>query len=90
MSELCAFCLISQLKEACDGDLNKVEQVVKLGGFVASSKSFHDQPKVINGASDIMVNLFGDRGKHSRFAIGVSYLPRNAPVEVEGIFEINC
>ena len=89
MSEICAFCLISQLKEACDNDLNKVNKVVKLGGFVASLKSFSDQPKVINGASDIMVRVFGDKGKHSRFAVGVASLPKNAPVEVEGIFEIN-
>ena len=88
MAELCALALISQLKEACNGDLNKVKKVVKLGGFVASSKDFSDQPKVINGASDMMVKIFGDQGKHSRFAVGVASLPRNVPVEVEGIFEI--
>ena len=88
MAELCALALISQLKEACNGNLDNVKKVVKLGGFVASSKDFGDQPKVINGASDMMVKIFGDQGKHSRFAIGVSSLPRNAPVEVEGIFEI--
>ena len=88
MAELCALALISQLKEACNGNLDKVKKVVKLGGFVASSKDFGDQPKVINGASDMMVKIFGDQGKHSRFAIGVASLPRNAPVEVEGIFEI--
>ena len=88
MAELCAFSLISQLKEACNNDLDKVTKVIKLGGFVASSKNFGDQPKVINGASDIMVNIFGNKGKHSRFAVGVASLPRNAPVEIEGIFEI--
>tara|TARA_B100000965_G_C19514406_1_gene723468 strand:+ start:618 stop:1085 length:468 start_codon:yes stop_codon:yes gene_type:complete len=88
MAELCALALISQLKEACNGNLDNVKKVVKLGGFVASSKDFGDQPKVINGASDMMVKIFGDQGKHSRFAIGVASLPRNAPVEVEGIFEI--
>ena len=88
MAELCALALISQLKEACNGDLDKVKKVVKLGGFVASSKDFGDQPKVINGASDMMVKIFGDQGKHSRFAVGVASLPRNVPVEVEGIFEI--
>ena len=88
MAELCALALVSQLKEACNGNLDKVKKVIKLGGFVASSKDFTDQPKVINGASDIMVKIFGDQGKHSRFAIGVASLPRNAPVEVEGIFEI--
>ena len=88
MAELCALALISQLKQACNNDLNKVVKVVKLGGFVASSKGFGDQPKIINGASDLMVKVFGEKGKHSRFAVGVSSLPRNVPVEVEGIFEI--
>ena len=88
MSKLCALSLLSQLKVACNGDLNKVKRVVKLGGFVASSPKFTDQPKVINGASDIMVKVFGENGKHSRFAVGVSSLPLNAPVEIEGIFEI--
>ncbi len=88
MAELCALALLSQLKDACDGDLNKVLKVVKLGGFVASSRNFSNQPEIINGASDLMVKIFGDKGKHSRFAIGVSSLPRNAPVEIEGIFKI--
>ena len=88
MAELCALALLSQLKQACSNDLNRVTKVVKLGGFVASSKNFGDQPKIINGASDIMVKVFGEKGKHSRFAVGVSSLPRNVPVEVEGVFEI--
>ena len=88
MAEICALNILSHLKEACKGDLDNVVKVVKLGGFVASSKNFFDQPTVINGASDLMVNIFGDKGKHSRFAVGVSSLPRNTPVEVEGIFEI--
>ena len=76
------------MNSACDGDLNKVARVVKLGGFVSSSPSFTSQPTIINGASDIMVKVFGDQGKHSRFAVGVSSLPLNAPVEIEGIFEL--
>ena len=88
MAKLCALALISQLKSACDGDLNKVSRVVKLGGFVASSSHFTSQPTIINGASDIMVKIFGDKGKHSRFAVGVASLPLNAPVEIEGIFEL--
>ena len=88
MAKLCALALISQLKSACHGDLDKVSRVVKLGGFVASSSSFTAQPTIINGASDIMVKVFGDQGKHSRFAVGVSSLPLNAPVEIEGIFEL--
>lgn len=88
MSKLCALSLLSQLKVACDGNLNRIKRVVKLGGFVASSPKFTDQPKIINSASEIMVKIFGEHGKHSRFAVGVSSLPLNAPVEIEGIFEI--
>ena len=88
MSEACAKALLSQLKAACNGNLDKVNKVVKLGGFVASAPNFTDQPKVINGASDLIVNIFGDKGKHSRFAVGVSALPLNVPVEIDGIFEI--
>ena len=88
MSEACAKALLSQLKAACNGNLDKVNKVVKLGGFVSSAPNFTDQPKVINGASDLIVNIFGDKGKHSRFAVGVAALPLNVPVEIDGIFEI--
>ena len=88
MSEACAKALLSQLKAACNGNLDRVKKVVKLGGFVASSPDFTDQPKVINGASDLIVNIFGDKGKHARFAIGVAALPLNVPVEIDGVFEI--
>ncbi|MDB0048724.1 RidA family protein [Pseudomonadota bacterium] len=88
MSEACAKALLSQLKAACNGNLDKVKKVVKLGGFVASSSDFTDQPKVINGASDLIVNIFGDKGKHARFAVGVAALPLNVPVEIDGVFEI--
>ena len=88
MSEACAKALLSQLKAACNGNLDRVKKVVKLGGFVASSPDFTDQPKVINGASDLIVNIFGDKGKHARFAVGVAALPLNVPVEIDGIFEI--
>ncbi|MDC0093868.1 RidA family protein [Alphaproteobacteria bacterium] len=88
MSEACAKAILSQLRNACNGNLDKVKKVVKLGGFVASSPNFTDQPKIINGASDLIVNIFGDKGKHSRFAVGVAALPLNVPVEIDGIFEI--
>ena len=88
MAEACAKALLSQLKSACGGNLNKVKRVVKLGGFVASTPDFIDQPKVINGASDLFVKIFGDKGKHSRFAVGTASLPLNVPVEIEGVFEI--
>lgn len=84
----CAINLLAQLKTATDGDLDRVVRVVKLGGFVASSPSFTMQPKVINAASDLMVEVFGDAGRHSRFAVGASVLPLGCVVEIEGIFEI--
>ena len=88
MAEVCAKALLSQLKSACNGNLDKVKKVVKLGGFVASDPNFIDHPKIINGASDLIVKIFGDRGRHARFAVGVASLPLNTPVEIEGIFEI--
>jgi enamine deaminase RidA (YjgF/YER057c/UK114 family) len=88
MAEVCAKALLSQLKSACNGNLDKVKRVVKLGGFVASDPNFIDHPKIINGASDLIVKIFGDKGRHARFAVGVASLPLNTPVEIEGIFEI--
>ena len=88
MAEVCAKALLSQLKSACNGNLDKVKKVVKLGGFVASDPNFIDHPKIINGASDLIVKIFGDKGRHARFAVGVASLPLNTPVEIEGIFEI--
>jgi enamine deaminase RidA (YjgF/YER057c/UK114 family) len=88
MAEACAKAILSQLKAACNGDLNKVKRVVKLGGFVASAPEFTDHPTVINGASDLFVKIFGEKGQHARFAIGAAALPRDVPVEIEGIFEI--
>tara|TARA_B100001175_G_C19254976_1_gene516549 strand:- start:153 stop:623 length:471 start_codon:yes stop_codon:yes gene_type:complete len=88
MAEACAKALLSQLKSACNGNLNKVKRIVKLGGFVASTPDFTDQPKIINGASDLFLKIFGEKGKHSRFAVGTVSLPLNVPVEIEGVFEI--
>jgi len=84
----CAVNLIAQLKSACGGDLDKVKRVVKLGGFVNSTPDFYDQPKVVNGASDLMVAVFGDAGRHARAAVGAPSLPLHAAVEVDGVFEI--
>lgn len=83
----CAINLLSQLKAAL-GDLDKVVRVVRLGGFVNSAPDFVDGPKVLNGASDLMVAVFGDKGRHARTTVGVASLPSNAAVEVEGIFEV--
>jgi enamine deaminase RidA (YjgF/YER057c/UK114 family) len=84
----CAISLINQVKAAI-GDLDKVKQVVRLGGFINSASGFTEGPKVMNGASDIMVAVFGDKGKHARSTVGVSALPANAAVEVEGTFEVS-
>jgi enamine deaminase RidA (YjgF/YER057c/UK114 family) len=87
-ARLCAVNIISQLKDACDGDLMRVKRIVKLVGFVNGVPDFSDQPKVINGASDLMVEVFADRGKHARSAVGAGSLPLNVAVEVEAIAEI--
>ena len=88
-ARLCAINLLAQLKAACGGDLSRVKQVVKLGGFVACTDDFTDQPEVINGASDLMVEVFSDAGRHARFAVGSNTLPRGTCVEVEGTFLID-
>ena len=85
----CAINLLAQLNAACGGDLGRVKQVVKLGGFVACTDDFTDQPEVINGASNLMVEVFGDAGRHARFAVGSNSLPRGTCVEVEGTFLIS-
>ena len=87
-ARLCGLNLLSQLKSACAGDLNRVTRVIKLGGFVNCTPDFTDHPKVINGASDLMVDVFGDAGRHARFAVGTSSLPLGVAVEIDGTFEI--
>jgi enamine deaminase RidA (YjgF/YER057c/UK114 family) len=88
-AQLCGLALIAQLKDACGGDLSRVKRCVKLTGFVQCTEAFNEQPKVINGASDLMVAAFGDQGRHARAAVGSNALPRGVAVEVEGVFEIN-
>jgi enamine deaminase RidA (YjgF/YER057c/UK114 family) len=83
----CAVNLLAQLKAAL-GDLDKVARVVRLGGFINSAPGFADGPKVMNGASDLMVTAFADKGRHARTTIGVAALPMDAAVEVEGAFEV--
>lgn len=84
----CAINLLAQVKVAI-GDLDKVVRVVRLGGFINSASGFGDGPKVMNGASDLMVAVFGDKGKHARSTVGVAALPADAAVEVEGAFEVS-
>ena len=87
-ARLCAVNLLAQLKAACGGDLDRVERCVRLGGFVNSPPDFTDHPKVINGASDLIVEVFGERGQHARTAVGVAALPLDSAVEVEAIFAL--
>ena len=88
IARICGLNLIAQLQVASGGDLDRVSRVVKLGGFVNCIDTFTDQPEVINGASDLMVEVFGDIGRHARFAVGVGSLPRGVAVEVDGVFEL--
>lgn len=87
-ARLCGINLLAQMNAACEGDLSRVKRVVKLGGFVQAGPAFFDIPQVVNGASDLMVEVFGDKGRHARSTVGVSALPANAAVEVEGLFEV--
>ena len=84
----CALALLAQVRAACDGDLSKLKRVVKLTGFVNSTADFTDQPKVINGASDLLVDILGDAGRHARSAVSAASLPLGVAVEIEGIFEL--
>ncbi|MDE0933544.1 MAG: RidA family protein [Novosphingopyxis baekryungensis] len=81
----CGIMLIAQIKAALDGDLERVAQIVKLGAFVASTPDFSDQPKVVNGASDLMEQVFGEAGRHARSAVATPVLPLNAAVEIDAI-----
>ncbi len=87
-ARLCALNLLACLKLACAGDLGRVERCLRVGGFVNCDPEFEFAPAVINGASDLLVALLGDRGKHARTAVGVATLPRRAAVEVDAIFEL--
>jgi enamine deaminase RidA (YjgF/YER057c/UK114 family) len=87
-AKICAVNVIAQIKGALNSDLDRVKRVVKLVVFVNASPEFTDQPKVANGASDLMVEVFGDKGKHARSAVGAGSLPLNVSVEVEAVFEV--
>jgi enamine deaminase RidA (YjgF/YER057c/UK114 family) len=88
-ARLCGVNLLAQIKAACGGDLDRVKRCVKLTGFVNSTPDFTDQPKVINGVSDLLVEVFGDRGRHARAAVSAGALPLGVAVEVEAVFEID-
>jgi enamine deaminase RidA (YjgF/YER057c/UK114 family) len=86
-ARLCGINLIAQMKAACDGDLRRINRIVKLGGFVQAGPEFFDIPKVINGCSDLMTDVFGDAGRHARSAVGVYRLPLSFAVEVDAVVE---
>ena len=88
-AERCGLSIIAQVKKACSGDLSKIKSCVKLTGFVNSTEDFIEQPKVINGASDLIVSIFGDAGMHTRAAVSTNSLPLGVSVEVDAIFELN-
>ena len=85
----CGLSIVSQAKEACNGDLSKIKSCIKLTGFVNSTEEFIEQPKVINGASDLIVSIFGDAGMHTRAAVSTNSWPLGVSVEVDAIFELN-
>ncbi len=84
----CAISLLTQVKAACGGDLDRLVRVVKLTGFVNSTPDFANQPEVVNGCSDFLVEVLGDAGRHARSAVSAGALPRNVAVEIEGIFQV--
>ena len=88
-AERCGLSIVAQLKKACDGDLSKIKSCVKLTGFVNSTEDFTEQPKVINGASDLIASIFGEAGMHTRAAVSANSLPLGVSVEVDAIFELN-
>ena len=88
-AERCGLSIVAQVKKACEGDLSKVKSCIKLSGFVNSTEDFIDQPKVINGASDLIASIFGEAGMHTRAAVSTNSLPLGVSVEVDAIFELN-
>ena len=87
-AEKCGLSIVAQVKKACDGDLSKIKSCVKLTGFVNSTEDFTEQPKVINGASDLIASIFGEAGMHTRAAVSTNSLPLGVSVEVDAIFEL--
>ena len=88
-AERCALSIVSQVKKACGGDLSRIRECIKLTGFVNSTEDFTDQPKVINGASDLIAKIFSEKGMHTRAAVSTNSLPLGVAVEVDAIFELN-
>ena len=89
-ARLCALNVVAQVKAACGGDLDRVVRCVRLGGYVSSTGDFGDHPAVVNGASDTIVEIFGDQGHHARFAVGAGSLPLGSAVEIDAVFEVSA
>ncbi|MGZ8409566.1 MAG: RidA family protein [Hyphomicrobium sp.] len=87
-ARLCGLNLLAQLRAVCDGDFDRVKRVIKLGGFVYCTAGFTEHPKVVNGVSDLMMEVFGEAGRHARIAVGAPALPLGAAVEVDGVFQV--
>ncbi len=87
-AELCCINIIAALKKSINGDWNRLDNFLKLGGFVNCNNNFYEQPKIINGASDLLVSIFGEQGRHARFAVGSNALPMNISVEIDAIVKI--
>ena len=87
-AELCCINIIAALKKSINGDWNRLDSFLKLGGFVNCNNNFYDQPKIINGASDLLVKIFGNKGQHARFAVGSNSLPMNISVEIDAIIKV--
>ena len=88
-ARLCALNIIAQVSAACDGDLDRVIRCVRLGGYVNATPEFVDHPKVVNGASDLIVEVFGEAGRHARIAVGATSLPLGVAVEIDAVFEVS-
>lgn len=88
LARICTINILSVLKLACDGDLDKINRIVKISGFIACTDKFSEHSRVLNGASDLLIEIFGESGRHSRTAIGCNSLPLNSPIELEAIVEL--
>lgn len=88
-AELCGLNILAQISHAVDGDLGRIKRCLKIGGFVNAVPGFADHPKIINGVSELMIHVFGNEGRHARYAVGAGSLPFNVAVEVEALFEID-
>ena len=88
-ARLCTLNIVAQVRRACDGDLDRVRRVVRIGGFINAVSDFDQHPALLNAASDLLVEIFGEAGRHARFAVGAGSLPLNVPIEIDAVFELS-